>query len=440
MLNFLRSRLSPFRHPSFRAFFLAQSLSLIGQMSHDLARSWIVVETMGRAASLGSLHMAIAIPSLLLILHGGVLVDRVDVRRLMMITKSLLAVAALAMALVVEFGSLKMWMLLVFGLIEGCVVAFDSPAFQAITVRLVPRDDFQQAIALNSTNFHSARMLGPIVAAGLMSTYGPALVFLFDAVTYLAIIFVLRGAKLREIPRHLKLNQSDRSALGEGFTYLFSQPWLRYMWLQLMLTICLVYPLMIVVFRTYLQKKFDLSAEQFGMAFSIPAFGSMMGALSFAAFKPKMPVRALKIGIPCAGIMLFLVPIAPTITLASLAMGFTGFFTYLSFASLTVSMHLTVEEAYRGRMSSLVAMGFVSIGPLMGFPIGYFADQVGFQTSVYIITGTFLLCSALLALYIAPKKGTYGARSDVPTGKSSSLLRSHTQSAIDEVHYRSDDH
>lgn len=143
MRSFLYSRLAPFKHKDFRAFFFVQTLSLTGQWSHDLARAWIILELMGRATALGTLQIAIAIPSLLFILHGGVVVDRSNIKVIMMITKALLACAALALAFITEYSQIEFWMLLAFGILEGAVMAFDLPAYQALTVRLVPRQDFQ---------------------------------------------------------------------------------------------------------------------------------------------------------------------------------------------------------------------------------------------------------------------------------------------------------
>lgn len=398
MRNLILSRLSPFRHADYRAFFFVQTLSLIGQWSHDLARAWIVIELMGRAGALGSLMLAIAIPSLFFTLQGGVLVDRINVKKLMIITKLLLAALSLLLATVVEFGSIQFWHLLIFGLIEGCIVAFDTPAYQALTVRLVPRKDFQQALALNSTNFHGARMLGPLVAGGIMAVWGPAAVFLLDALTYIVLVLVLRKINLLKVKRSDKsLGQSHWQSLWNGLLYIQQTPAIRYKILQLILTISLIFPLLMVVFRTYVQAKFDLNAEQFGYIFTFPALGSMLGALSFTILKPHKPVRALLFSIPSASFLIYIFPHISDLWLAAGIMSLTGFFMYLSFAALTVSLHLEVEEDYRGRLGSVIGLCFLSIGPLMSFPIGLFADFVGFEIAIHLLAVFFLIGSAYLA-------------------------------------------
>jgi MFS family permease len=396
MRELFKARLAPFRHRNFRNFFLAQSLSLVGTWSHDLARSWIVVEATQSSGALGNLNMAIAVPCLFLILQGGVLVDRADVRRLMKYTKSLLGISGLVLAALTEFTHLQVWELLIFALIEGVITAYDSPAFQALVVRMVPRQDFQQAIAVNSTNFHMSRMLGPIVAAWLMTMHGPSIVFLFDALTYFGVALVL--SRIKDIPGPPpRANPARGPAMMEGLRYMWEHASLRFRILQLLLTISCVQPLMYAVFRVYVTRKFQLDAKSFGEVFSFPALGSMCGALSFAVFKPRAPIRVLIFGVPLVFVTLLTVPFMATLGLTVAAMSLTGFATYLTFASLTVSMQLDVEEEYRGRLSSVIGLGFASLGPLMSFPCGHLADWAGPQHAIVGAALVFGAGSAYLA-------------------------------------------
>jgi MFS family permease len=395
MGEMLRARLSPFRHRYFRNYFLAQTLSLVGTWSHDLARAWIIVEATGSSGALGNLNTAIAVPCLFLILQAGALVDRTDVRRLIFWTKSLMALSSLVLAALTEFGSLQVWHFLIFGVIEGCIIAFDSPAFQTLTVRLVPRGEFQQAIALNSTNFHTSRMLGPIIATWLMSFYGPSLVFLFDSITYVLVAVVLHNIKM---PAQPKLSASQSTNLKDGLRYIFRHPQLRYRVMQLMLTIGCVFPLMVSVFRVFVQQKFLLDAHEFGTVFSVTALGSMFGALTFAVIKPNRPIRALLLGVPLVFTMLMIAPWLPTLPLTVVAMSLTGYGLYLTFASLTVSMQLDVDEAYRGRLSAVIGLGFSSLGPLMSFPWGHMADYIGAPQTIVAAATIFGMGSAVLAL------------------------------------------
>ena len=395
MRSLIAARLSPFRHKNFRRFFFVQTMSLTGSFAHDLARSWVILETMKSATALGTLQTMIAIPCLIFVLYGGVLVDRIDVKRIMLTTKFLLGVSALCIAGLLQFSTVPFWLWLLFGLLEGFILAFDAPAFSAFTVRMIPKEEFQQAIALNSINFHSSRMLGPLVAGFLISWSGPSAVMFFDGITYLMIVGVIYSMTLTIFePPSQKLSGWD--GIRDGLRYVFTHPKIRYRMLQLMLTICLLYPLMISVFRAFVQHKFNLDAKEFGFVFMAPAIGSMMGAFSFAVWKPADPTRALWVGIPFSIISTLVIPFFPTAWSTSLAMGFTGFFLYLSFASLTVSMQLDVDNNYRGRMSSLIQLGFSSLGPLMCFPAGYLADNWGNTETITCLAVLFAILSPIL--------------------------------------------
>ena len=395
MMSLINTRLSPFRHKNFRRFFFAQTMSLTGSFAHDLARSWVILETMKSATALGTLQMMIAIPCLLFVLYGGVLVDRSDVKRIMMTTKMMLGISALCIAALLQFSTVPFWVWLAFGLLEGFILAFDAPAFSALTVRMIPKEEFQQAMALNSINFHTSRMLGPVIAGFLISWSGPSSVMFFDGITYLMIVGVISTMTLSAFaPPMQKLSGWD--GIRDGLRYVFTHPKIRYRMLQLMLTICLLYPLMISVFRAFIQHKFNLDATEFGFVFMAPAVGSMLGATCFVVWKPSDPTRALWVGIPLSILSTLTIPFFPTAWSTSIAMGFTGFFLYLSFASLTVSMQLDVDNNYRGRMSSLIQLGFSSLGPLMCFPAGYMADNWGNTQTITFLAGLFAVLSPIL--------------------------------------------
>jgi MFS family permease len=396
MRELVKARLAPFRNRDFRNFFLAQTLSLVGTWSHDLARSWIIVEATGSSGALGNLNLCLAVPCLFLILQGGVLVDRVDVRRLMQWTKSMMGIACLVLATLTAVSQIQVWQLMVFAVVEGIIISFDSPAFQALTVRLVPRADFQQAIALNSTNYHTSRMIGPLVAAWLMAWHGPGLVFFFDGMTYFVVAIVLAGVNLGAA-RQSKPTLSRRKSLGEGFRYIFGNASLRFRLMQLLLTLGCIYPMMSTVFRVYVQQKFNLGAGEFGAVFSFPAIGSMAGAMTFAILKPRNPMKAMYFGIPIVFAMLMALPWISDLSFTVAAMSLTGFGLYLSFASLTVSMQLEVQEEYRGRLSSVIGMGFSAIGPLMSFPWGHLADSYGAPEMIFCAAAIFGIGSAVLA-------------------------------------------
>ncbi len=398
MRDFFARRLSPFKHLHFRNFYIVQALSQTGKWSHDLARSWLILELVdNKAWALGLVVLMAAIPNIILSLPSGVLVDRVNVKKVLLLTNSVLALSALCLAFIVEFYQVQLWHLIIFGIIEGSVASFSGPAFQVLTLRLVPKSEFTPTLLLNTMNFHMGRAIGPGVAALLMYWYGTSLVFLFDAITYVVLLLILSKVQLFQRPQS-SLQQTSFAALLEGMKYLFSTLSLRFRLIQLFLSVILFLPLSIVLYRTYLKIKFQLTPDQFGLLFSFSASGAFVGALIFVLISPKNPMKYLWASVPLVTLTIFTVPSLTSLKLTAIALFFGGVFAYICFSAITVSLHTYVNDIYRGRLSSIVSLCFISVGPLACYPVGVFADKYGYDTCIYILGGAFFLFSTLLAL------------------------------------------
>ncbi len=287
---------------------------------------------------------------------------------------------------------------MVFATIEGFVSSFDGPAFTSLFARLTPREDFQQSLAIQSMGFHISRMLGPTVAGLIIAFKSPAYVFLFDAISYLGVIYMITRVQLRAKESRGPAIQS-RGLRGtlEGLKFFFQEPKMRYLQLQLLAALVIVVPLSNVVFRSYLKEKFHLPASQFGYLFSFPGLGAMIGAVYFTLAALKRPSKNLIVGIPALVISLLFVRAVPSPMVAAIVLGLTGFFVYLSVASLTQSMHLATPDDYRGRLGALITLGFNSVSPLMSFPVGVYTDKFGFENSILHLTLVFGAFSILLA-------------------------------------------
>lgn len=398
MWNLLKSRLHPFSHRSFRLFFFAQGLSLIGTWSHELARAWLVLQISNTATALGTLLLCTALPGFFLTFHGGNLADRVDCRKLVIFTKGTLALSAFTFFIVSEFMKVQLWMIFVFGVLEGLMNSYDGPAFTSLFSRIMPKEDFRQSLSLQSLSFHLSRTLGPSIAGLIMMWKGPSFVFLFDSLSYLGVIVLMFKLPLREkILVSKNAASKGWAAISDGIRYFFQDPTKRYKQFQLLLSITTIVPLMTLVFRTYLKSKFDLNPAEFGYLFSFPALGAISGAFYFTFFPKEKPIRHLRIAIPALVVAVLIVIVAPNAHLAALSMSVGGFFMYLNIASITQSLQIETADDYRGRLGSIITLLFNSIGPLMGYPIGMYADFVGYEKSILHITLFFFILSAYLA-------------------------------------------
>jgi MFS family permease len=243
-------------------------------------------------------------------------------------------------------------------------------------------------------------MLGPAVAGILIATLGSvAWVFLFDALSFIVVILIVRNVQLRQRA------DSQGPPIGSGIKailksmkYFFDDTSKRYKQFQMFLSIAIAVPMLNMVFRSYLKTKFDLSAEQFGYLFSFPAMGAMVGALYLTFAALKKPMTNLYFSIPLLVVALFTLQHANTPFLAASVLGFTGFFSYLNVASITQTIQMETPDHYRGRLGSLLTLGFATLGPLMSFPIGVYADWAGIEVTIRHLTLLFAAGSLWLAL------------------------------------------
>jgi MFS family permease len=371
-------------------------LSLVGTWSHEIARAYLALEIGGTTAALGSLLLSVALPNLVLGLHGGLVADSRDARTVIATTKALLAVSAFGLFLFVRFELVTLHWLYFFAFIEGVLNSYDSPAYTATFQRLIPKEDFKMAVTLQSTNFHMSRMLGPAVAGLIMKFTDTAYVFLFDFLTYLVVIFVILRVQLRNVDR--SPSSTNLSALTDGFRYFFGTPTLRYKLLQFLLCLGILMPVVSVVFRSYLKIRFHLDGGEFGLMFSFPAMGAMGAAILFVVANSDDPLKNLRYAVPGLIVTLLAMEHAPSIPVACGLLVLGGFFTYLTVNSITQSMHFEIPDRYRGRLGSIIAMGFTALSALMSFPLAHYTDRFGFARGIRDPLILFSCGSAALAL------------------------------------------
>ncbi|HYO69792.1 MAG TPA: MFS transporter, partial [Archangium sp.] len=208
-------------HRNYRLFFMGQSVSLVGTWLTRVATSWLVYRLSGSAWLLGLVMFCGQIPSLVLAPLAGVLVDRWNRHRLLVVTQVLAMLQSFALAVLALTGVIAVWHVGALCVVQGLINAFDVPARQAFVVEMVEdRADLPNAIALNSTMFNAARLLGPSVAGGLIAWVGEGGCFLLDGFSYLAVIASLLAMRLTRVPR-VEPHGQVWKALKEGFGYAY---------------------------------------------------------------------------------------------------------------------------------------------------------------------------------------------------------------------------
>jgi MFS family permease len=364
------------RQPNFRLYWSGQLVSLAGTWMQSVAQGWLMHRLTASAFMLGLLSFAQFIPVLPLALWAGVIADRVDKRRLLLLTQSLMLVQATVLALAVSTGVIQPWMLLALALAHGCVNTFDLPARQSFVIELTGREDLSNGIALNSAAFNAARIVGPSIAGLILASLGEAACFWLNAVSFVAVIAALLALRLppREGPPETR---SFGATLVEGLQYAWRTRSLRN--LLVMLAVCaglgFQYNVLLPVYTRDLLKA---GPQAYGALLASFGVGSLIAALRMTARLDRWALRRhLQVGLTLAGIGFAgfaWVRVLPVMMLMGAVSGF-GLILYV--ASTNVLIQMTTADEYRGRVMSLYTLMFLGTAPFGALLAGAIAQRFG---------------------------------------------------------------
>ena len=399
-------RLRALRHRDFRLYWTGQLVSLIGTWMQSVAQGWLMHRLTDSPLMLGLLGFAQFLPVLLFSLWAGVLVDRFDRRRLLLVTQTLAMLQALALAVLVTFGVVEPWMVLALALVFGTINAFDLPTRQALVVDLVGLEDLSNGIALNSAAFNSARIIGPAFAGVLVATVGEAGCFWINALSYGA---VLTGLALMHIPARVAQPAGRAFArVAEGVRYVWGQRGLRDLLLLLALMGGFGFQYMVLL-PVYAESILHAGPREYGLLVSAFGLGSILAAILMTRTLTRWDLRRqLLVGLVVAGLGQAGFAWSRMLPL-TLVMGFlSGFGLILYISSTNTLVQMTTLENFRGRVMSLYTFSFVGMAPFGALLAGALAQHIGAP----VATST---CAVLLlagALWVSGRLRGVAARED----------------------------
>ncbi len=360
------------RSRNFRLFWSGQLISVIGTWMQSVAQGWLMHRLTSSAFMLGLLGFAQFVPVTLLSLWAGVIIDRVDKRRLILTTQALAMLQAVMLAVVVSAGIVQPWMVIALALLFGTVNAFDLPARQSFIIEMVGKDDLPNAIALNSAAFNSARILGPMAAGILLAAYGEAACFWANAISYLAVILSLGRMDLP--PRPVRADRISLATFSEGVRYVLTTRQIRNLLVLLGLTSGLGFQYMVLL-PVYAREILHVSAEGYGFMVSAFGLGSLLAAVRMTRKQDRWQLRRnLLAGLVAAGVGMLGFAWSRTFPL-TLAMGFAaGFGLILYVISTNTLIQLTTEDRLRGRVMSFYTFLFIGTAPFGALISGEIAE------------------------------------------------------------------
>ena len=390
-----------FRHRNFRILFPANALSNIGTWVQIIAQDWLVLQlTDNNGFYLGLVTAIQFVPVMLLSLHGGVLADRVDKRKLLIATNTLAALACYALGILVVAEVIQLWHVFVCAAVLGIASAIDAPIRQSFTAEIVGDDDVANAVSLNSANFNMGRLVGPALSGILIANFDTGPSFLINATSYLFVIgslFFMRSSDF--------FSQKKEKTLGtirEGLRYAMARPDLYVV--MALIFFASTFGLNFQIFNALMAtKEFGKGPASYGLLGTYVAIGSLAGALISARlerFRDSMLVVRL-------GVVFSLVVIAtafmPTYWTYSLWLPIGGVSALAMLISANSYVQVNSDPAVRGRVMGIYLLIFMGGTPLGSLFIGYMTEAVGVRETIFICGVIPLVAATLLWVFFKDK-------------------------------------
>ena len=355
--------MNPFRtlvvHRNFRLFWIGQTLSLVGTWMQTMAQGWLALELTDNAFLVGLVASVGSLPILLLSFAAGVLVDRTDRLRLVKLMQTLMLAEAATLWLLTVTGHVTIEALLALAFVYGLCSAFEIPARQSLIIDLVGREDLPEAIALNSSGFNLARIIGPAIGAVVIAAFGIAWCFGLNALSYVAVLiglFLIRlPARERVVP-----TGSPLEGLREGFRYMWDTPVVR-----ALMSVVLVFSVLGTPYLTLMpvvaRDRLGLGPDGYGVLLAAVGVGGLAGALYLAAVGPRVPRGRLLVASSTAfAVLLMAFAFVRVAWLACVVLLAVGFTMILNGALCNALLQAIVPDALRGRL--MAAYSFVVVG------------------------------------------------------------------------------
>ncbi len=383
------------RHRNFRLFFGGQLISLIGTWMQTVAQSWLVLKLSNSAMMLGIVSFASFVPTLLMALFAGVIVDHVDRRKLIIIAQILLMLSAFALAALTWTGAVRVEHVIALAAFNGLVSAFDMPGRQAFVVEMVGKEDLPSAIALNSMIFNGARTIGPAIAGLLIAITSTATCFFLNGVSYLAALWSLFSMELTPRETAVALGSQMFARLFEGLKYAWEHQPTRILLLIVLMNsgFGITYSVLIPVFARDLLK---VGAHGYGFLMAAQGIGAVLGAVYLASRAGHALRQTLTAGLFCTAIAIVGFGMSHWIALSMLAQMLIGFGIINYMAGTNTMLQMFVSDELRGRVMSIYTLSFIGLAPLGSLEVGFIGEHVSPQVAVVICGIISLLCGAAL--------------------------------------------
>ncbi len=401
--------------PNFKRFFFGQSISLIGTWMQSVAQSWLVYTLTHSATALGLVVALQTLPVLVLGPYAGVIADRVDKRRLMILLQSFMGVQALVLGLLAVTHAVRFWQVCLLAVVLGFNNTFENPARQSFVLEMVGAKQLRNAVSLNSTMVNAARAIGPAVAGLLIATVGEGACFLVNAASFVGVVYSLASMDKGALSP-TKPTGRHKGQLRDGLRYVTKEPRLGVPLLMMAFVGTLAYEFQVTL-PVVAKQTFHGGSATYGFLTAAMGAGAVLGGL-FTAARGRTGLRHLTLAALLFGLAIGAASLAPVLALEFAALAAVGWASVTFLATGNTTLQLQADPSMRGRVMSLWAVAFMGStpigGPLIGWVVASTSARIGLG-----VGGLSCLLAAGIGLGAMYKLGLLGGR------------RRHSESATD---------
>ena len=391
------------RHRNYRLFFAGQIVSVAGTWMQNIALAWLVIELSSAPLAVGALAFCRFVPFFLFGLAAGVVIDRLDTRRLLLATQGAAMIVSIALAVVTLAGWATLPVVYALAAIGGLVLVFDAPGRQTLTFQMVGESELQNAVALNSGLFNASRVIGPALAGVLIAAVGTGMCFVVNAFSFLAVLVALYLMREDELhPVEKRPGTKVVTGIREGLAWAAHTPLPR-------IVLCVVTVVSLVGFNFNVlvpllaSQTLDVGAGTFGLLSAAFGLGALAGALATASMREASPRVFVggAIGFSLAMLGLAFVHSVDVALVLLLLLG-------MSFSFFTSSANALVQLAspphLRGRVMSLYLFAFAGLAPIGGLVAGFLAELGGTELAFGLagVAGLLAIAWAAYSLFSQP--------------------------------------
>ncbi len=396
----VRGTFASLKYPNYRLWFVGQLVSLVGTWTQTTAQGYLIYQLTKSPAYLGYVSFAGGLPTWIFTLYAGAIADRVSRRTLMVITQTSMMILAFILAFLTFTNTVQPWHIIVLSFLLGISNAFDAPARQAFVLEMVEREDMTNAIALNSTMFNLAFVVGPALGGLIYAAVGPSWCFVINGLSFIAVIIALLLMKLKPfIP--VNTQNSAMSDMKEGLKYVVNHSAVRMLITNLFMTTLFGLGITALI-PAWSSTVLNGDAKTNGFLLAARGFGSLVAALMIASlgrFRWRGKLWSansllLPISMIVFALMTWLIP-------SLIAMAFMGF-AFMVIVNLSNAMVQTrIADEMRGRVMGVYTFFFFGAMPVGSLIAGWSAEAIGEPLTV-IISAVILLIFALWVFWRQP--------------------------------------